>query len=321
MKNKRSINKFLICSIMAILLFTVAGCSDATSTNSNSSTPKETTAQSSSTNKSESASQTETSSPIKLEKAKVTHHTDGDTIGVTLENGQYAKVRFIGVNTPESTTKHEQYGEEASNYTKSQLYGKTVYLESDAGTTDKYGRLLRYVWLSPPTAINESEIRAKMFNAILAYNGYAEQMTIQPNVKYADYFKKFCAEARQNSRGLWAINPNGTTKGDGISAPSSSQNSNNTSNSSNTNTPNSASSLNSNNNQSSSTQSTSTEQQKVPTQTSTTDNKSMTVYVTKTGHKYHRAGCKYLARSQIPISLGEAESEGYTPCSICDPPQ
>ncbi|AZV59035.1 MBL fold metallo-hydrolase [Clostridium sp. AWRP] len=50
-------------------------------------------------------------------------------------------------------------------------------------------------------------------------------------------------------------------------------------------------------------------------------NQSETVYITKTGHKYHRAGCKYLARSQIPISLGQAESEGYTPCSKCNPPQ
>lgn len=315
MKNKRSINKFLICSIITVLLFALSGCSEATSTNSNSNTSKGTTAESSNSSsstpdKSESTSQTETSSPIKLEKVTVTHHTDGDTIGVTLENGQYAKVRFIGVNTPESTNKHEQYGEEASNYTKSQLYGKTVYLENDAGNTDSYGRLLRYVWLSPPTAINESEIKAKMFNAILAYNGYAEQMTIQPNVKYADYFKKFCAEARENSRGLWAINPNGTTKGDGIIAPSSSSSS--TSSSANNQ---------SSNNQSNSNQNTSTEQQKVSTQTSTTDNKSMTVYITKTGHKYHRAGCQYLARSQIPISLGEAESEGYTPCSRCDPPQ
>ncbi|MEY7999430.1 thermonuclease family protein [Clostridium sp. Mt-5] len=242
----------------------------------------------------------EIKSPIKLEKATVTHHTDGDTIGVTLENGQYEKVRFIGVNTPESTTKHEQYGEEASNYTKSQLYGKTVYLESDVGNTDTYGRLLRYVWIEPPTEITEDEIRNKMFNAILAYNGYAEQMTVQPNVKYAEYFREFCASARENSRGLWTINPNGTTKGDGISAPSSSS---------------SASSTSSSNNQK-----TSTIQQQAPTQSSTT-NQSETVYVTKTGEKYHRAGCKYLARSQIPISLGDAKSQGYTPCSICNPPQ
>jgi micrococcal nuclease len=46
-----------------------------------------------------------------------------------------------------------------------------------------------------------------------------------------------------------------------------------------------------------------------------------TVYITKTGLKYHSAGCRYLSRSQIPISLSDAKSEGYTPCSVCNPPQ
>lgn len=44
------------------------------------------------------------------------------------------------------------------------------------------------------------------------------------------------------------------------------------------------------------------------------------VYITRTGHKYHLAGCEYLKRSCIPIRLSVAKAEGYTPCSICDPP-
>lgn len=69
-------------------------------------------------------------------------------------------------------------------------------------------------------------------------------------------------------------------------------------------------------------QNTSTAQQQSSVQqASSTDNQSTTVYITKTGKKYHRAGCKYLARSQIPISLDEAKAQGYTPCSVCDPPQ
>lgn len=44
-----------------------------------------------------------------------------------------------------------------------------------------------------------------------------------------------------------------------------------------------------------------------------------TVYITKTGSKYHCDGCRYLSRSCIPISLSEAKSEGYAPCSVCDP--
>lgn len=42
-----------------------------------------------------------------------------------------------------------------------------------------------------------------------------------------------------------------------------------------------------------------------------------TVYITKTGSKYHRAGCRYLRKSQIAISLSEAKNEGYTACSVC----
>jgi hypothetical protein len=47
----------------------------------------------------------------------------------------------------------------------------------------------------------------------------------------------------------------------------------------------------------------------------------ITVYVTHTGSKYHRAGCRSLAKSSIPISLKEAAAKGYSPCSICKPPK
>lgn len=47
----------------------------------------------------------------------------------------------------------------------------------------------------------------------------------------------------------------------------------------------------------------------------------VTVYVTKSGTKYHSAGCSYLSSSKIEISLDDAKSKGYTPCSKCNPPQ
>jgi methylphosphotriester-DNA--protein-cysteine methyltransferase len=50
------------------------------------------------------------------------------------------------------------------------------------------------------------------------------------------------------------------------------------------------------------------------------DSGDVTVYVTRTGKKYHRAGCRELAKSSIPMSLKEAVAKGYTPCSICKPP-
>jgi hypothetical protein len=52
-----------------------------------------------------------------------------------------------------------------------------------------------------------------------------------------------------------------------------------------------------------------------------TETKSQTVYVTRTGKKYHRDGCRYLRSSRIPVSLKDAKDRGYTPCSVCKPPR
>lgn len=143
--------------------------------------------------------------------ATVSDVVDGDTI--TLSDG--SKVRLIGVNTPESTNKTEEYGKEASDYTTTALKGKTVYLQKDVSETDRYGRLLRLVWLDIPTNVNdENEIRGKMFNAKLVLDGYAEPSTYDPDVTYSEYFKDFAREARERSTGLWAIAEEGTTKGD-----------------------------------------------------------------------------------------------------------
>ena len=51
------------------------------------------------------------------------------------------------------------------------------------------------------------------------------------------------------------------------------------------------------------------------------DPQTVTVYVTKTGKKYHRDGCRSLSRSKIPMTLKDAKAKGYTPCLVCRPPQ
>ena len=50
------------------------------------------------------------------------------------------------------------------------------------------------------------------------------------------------------------------------------------------------------------------------------DPQSVTVYVTKTGKKYHRDGCRYLAQSKVKTTLKEAKANGYAPCKVCHPP-
>jgi endonuclease YncB( thermonuclease family) len=196
--------------------------------------------------------QVELAKKYNLEVATVARVIDGDTF--ELSDGR--KVRLIGVNTPESTTRHEEYGKEASNYTKSKLEGKQIWLQKDVSETDRYGRLLRIVWLQIPSDdMNESEIRSKMFNADLVLNGYAEPSTYPPDVKYADYFRKFAREARETDKGLWAYGEYGTTKGDldpkqttSSNTNSSSNNKSSTSSSTNSSTRSSSSKTNSNTN-------------------------------------------------------------------------
>ena len=50
-------------------------------------------------------------------------------------------------------------------------------------------------------------------------------------------------------------------------------------------------------------------------------NQTQTVYITRTGKRYHRDGCRYLSMSKIPISLKDAKANGYTPCKVCHPPE
>lgn len=142
-------------------------------------------------------------------RATIQRVVDGDTFELT--TGE--KVRIIGVNTPESTTKKEPYGIEASDYTKEMLTGKTVYLQKDVSETDRYGRLLRYVWLEVPHEVTEETIAKYMFNAHLIMEGYGQPYTLQPDSAYAELFIAFAREAREMEKGLWSLDPRGTTKG------------------------------------------------------------------------------------------------------------
>jgi len=59
-------------------------------------------------------------------------------------------------------------------------------------------------------------------------------------------------------------------------------------------------------------------QSRTPAESDTTS--TMVVFITRTGEKYHRDGCRYLSKSKISISLKDAKARGYTPCSVCRPP-
>jgi micrococcal nuclease len=128
--------------------------------------------------------------------ARVQRVSDGDTFVADVK-GRRERVRVIGVDTPESVAPNrpdEPFGEEASDFAKHHLDGETVRLAGDAEPRDRYGRMLAYVWLEDGT----------FWNALLVAEGYAQQLTIPPNVTYAGLFRRLAAEARQGDRGLWA---------------------------------------------------------------------------------------------------------------------
>ncbi len=120
---------------------------------------------------------------------------DGDTI--QLASGE--KVRLIGVDTPETVkpnTPVEPFGKEASDFTKKMLTNTKVRLEFDVQERDKYGRLLAYLYLPDGTFYNE----------LLLKEGYAQVLTIPPNVKYAELFLLAERMAREEKKGLWQDN-------------------------------------------------------------------------------------------------------------------
>lgn len=143
--------------------------------------------------------QVDSSTSIEMEEVTVTKVIDGDTIECS--NGE--TIRLIGIDTPESTNEKERYGKQASDYTKDQLEGETVWLTKDKSETDQYGRSLRFVWTEPPTSFTEEEFREKCFNAELVLNGYATESTYYPDDTYSSYFKKFEDEAREAGVGMW----------------------------------------------------------------------------------------------------------------------
>ena len=131
-------------------------------------------------------------------EALVRRVTDGDTI--ELSTGEL--VRYIGVDTPEVRRKQgnrwvadpEPFGKEASAFNRQLVEGRRVRLEYDAQTHDRYGRLLAYVYAG------------ELFvNAELLRQGYAQPLTIPPNVAYAEMFRTVAQEARRANRGLWGV--------------------------------------------------------------------------------------------------------------------
>jgi micrococcal nuclease len=132
--------------------------------------------------------------------AVVTKVVDGDTMDVLFDSGEDARIRFLGVNTPETVDPRKEaecFGAEASAFTKNLLSGERILLVEDpmADERDKYGRLLRNIFLKDGTDVN----------ALLVESGYAYAYLSFPLDKERKAeLKQLENEAKEAERGLWA---------------------------------------------------------------------------------------------------------------------
>jgi micrococcal nuclease len=129
---------------------------------------------------------------------RVVSVTDGDTLKVDIA-GKTETIRVIGVNTPETVDPRkpaECFGQEASAQAKKILTGKSVRLEADPSQQerDRYGRLLRFIFLEDGTDVGLNLIQ----------NGYAQQYLYDKPYTYYEQYKTAEADAKANKRGLWA---------------------------------------------------------------------------------------------------------------------
>jgi len=123
---------------------------------------------------------------------------DGDTIEVLID-GQIYTVRYIGMDTPEIDDPRpdiQAVAEEATLVNRNLVEGKAVKLEKDVSETDRYGRLLRYVYVGDT-----------FVNADLVASGYAWAKTYPPDVRYEELFWQLQEDAQRKGLGVWGLTP------------------------------------------------------------------------------------------------------------------
>lgn len=141
-------------------------------------------------------SATQTATQTQPGQYLVTSIEDGDTITVDM-NGTLERVRFIGVDTPETQdprTAVQCFGKVASEFTRSMIGQGPVRLEADPTNTnrDRYNRLLRYVYLPD----------GRLVNAEIIKQGYGFAYTLFPFEKMEE-FRSYERQAREQNLGLW----------------------------------------------------------------------------------------------------------------------
>ena len=135
--------------------------------------------------------------PVGFLEVTVKRVIDGDTVLVSGLPTGTGLVRLTGVNAPETgdgRTTRECFGAEARRWLVEQAPpGTRLRLVFDVGERDRFGRLLAYVYRAD----------GMFLNAELVANGYAQTMTIPPNVRHARELRDLQRRARVQNRGLW----------------------------------------------------------------------------------------------------------------------
>jgi micrococcal nuclease len=134
-----------------------------------------------------------------FQAARVVRVVDGDTLIVEID-GREERLRYIGVDAPESVTPDapvECFGPEAAGENRRLVEGRAVLLEPDTEDRDRFGRLLRYVF------VVEADDSLSFVNLMLVERGFAEAGTFPPNERHADELFAAEREARSAWLGLW----------------------------------------------------------------------------------------------------------------------
>lgn len=129
--------------------------------------------------------------PQEPQIARVVEVVDGDTIRVEI-NGIIYPVRYIGIDTPESTTQIEPFGKEASQKNTELVSGQTVTMYRDISETDQFDRILRFVFVGD-----------KFINYEMVKQGYAKAFRYPPDTSCADLFQQAQDEASAQGIGMW----------------------------------------------------------------------------------------------------------------------
>ena len=124
--------------------------------------------------------------------ATVVSVVDGDTIKVSMDNTLYS-VRYIGIDTPESTTQIEPFGKEASKKNTELVSGQEVTMYRDVSETDQFDRILRFVFVGD-TFVNYELVK----------QGYATAFRYEPDVSCADLMAQAEVDARAVGFGMWS---------------------------------------------------------------------------------------------------------------------